>query len=292
MMTKISTIDLGGSSIKAIDFIWDEKQQCLMPQGPELIIDKPDYSTLWSRKEILLSDDSRKIGISSAGSVDHLNGVIENFTTAKWINKPIVSAIATGKVKWVGNISSGQPNSNKRYSIEDICLLNDGEAHLMAHHDLYEHPQLCLSLGSGVGFGLTDNKGHIMRAASNRNFEISLLQTLTMCSNNQAWYTLGGQGFKELECSMGLKNAQKAFGLCLGQFIAEIVVVFQPRTIVLSGGISESQFEFFSESMRARFFEACPEEFSDVSIYKSPYGRLSALWGMAKCTLGRSEFNF
>jgi predicted NBD/HSP70 family sugar kinase len=72
------------------------------------------------------------------------------------------------------------------------------------------------------------------------------------------------------------------FGYRLGAFLSNLAGIFQPKTIVLSGGITELYWDEFKSSLRSEFSQSKPDWLEEPQIRSSPYGKNAALRGMAK----------
>lgn len=168
-----------------------------------------------------------------------------------------------------------------------VSVPNDGEAHLAAHIDLYPHPQVCLFLDTSIGFGLTDDAGRIVRPRRVSNFDVGELALVSRASDNKAWWAVGSGGLRELQDQQGRDAGTAHYGYRLGAFLCNLCSLFQPRTIVLSGGIPESHWDTFSGPLLEEFAAAGPRWLEWPRIERSPYGRHAALWGMAKYVSSR-----
>lgn len=266
---KLRALDIGGSGVKTA-LLTLSGSQIDIEIGSMNHFGNPDWENFpdWLRDNGLL--DRNIIGFSCAGFIE-LTGTVKIFRVGNWKNKLLKKEINTYS-----------PDSR-------IYILNDGEAHLMAHHDLYQNPQMCISLGTSLGFALADKNGSIIRPADNINFDIGEVMIPTRASNNRVWWALGSHGLEELQINLGKSEGVKHFGYRLGSFLASLSSVFRPKTIVLSGGITESWWDAFSQAMQIEFLRAKPDWLEQPEIIKSPFCRDGALLGIAKYIGVKSE---
>ncbi len=215
---KIRVIDLGGSGLKTTVFKGSLVTRNLMNLSP-VSIKKPDYKNFipWLEKEGFF--DSDNYGISVPGIVTSTGKVKFSHTTG-WQNKALQKEL--------------QDHLNR-----EVLVLNDAEAHLLAHLDFDGHPQMCITLGTSLGFASTDHRGKLFRAGDSANFEVGQIPLVTRASNKQVWWALGSDGLNELQQDQGEVDGAKQFGYRLGIFLASHVAVYRPATIYLAGGIAE-----------------------------------------------------
>ena len=254
--------DIGGSGVKTVNLNSSSDIEMLGEREIEYFAD-PDWANFaeWAFERGLL--ESRLIGISCAGFVER-NQLIKLFRVGGWVNRPLASEII--------NLSP----------LSRVCILNDAEAHLMGHVGMYDAPCMSISLGTSLGFSIGDREGSIVRPADDMNFDLGELQLASRASNNKVWWALGANGLSELENELGKVQGLVQYGYRLGAFLANICGVFRPKTVILSGGITESSWDQFSTSMFSEFADQKPAWLEDTDIVKSPYGRNAALVGIAK----------
>ncbi len=259
-------IDIGGSGVKTL--LTNSNEITNINDENVSHFTKPDWSNFaaWLSKNNLL--DSKYIGISCAGFIQG-TGTVKMFRVGNWHNEPIVN-----------NINQYVPDSIVR-------LLNDGEAHLMAHTDLVKNPVMNISLGTSLGFAICDIEGKIIRAQNGINFDLGAFPLRTRATNNQIWWALGSQGLAELEKNLGQEKGVIQFGYRLGAFLSSISSIFRPKTIVLSGGITEKWWDYFQASLFGEFNHNKPDWLEETNIIKSPYPKYAALTGMGKYLLKR-----
>lgn len=257
-------LDIGGSGVKTtkINSNFDEQDLANLNVTE---IHKPEWSNFaeWVYMNGLLDCDS--VGISTAGFVNS-NGIIELFRVGNWKNKDLVK-----ELKMI---------SNKTL----FFLLNDAEAHLISHTNLYTSPIMSISIGTSIGFSISDKNGSVVKALNGCNFDIGEMAIPTSASNKRAWYALGSLGLSELINDLGDKKGKVHFGHRIGAFLVTLSSIFRPSTIVLSGGITELYWDEFKESMFTEFNFNRPDWLNNVEIVKSPYCKNAALIGIAKYT--------
>jgi predicted NBD/HSP70 family sugar kinase len=254
--------DIGGSGVKTIkstnEYAFTD-HSILNYEHYE----NPDWGNFvtWAYNTGLL--DAEFIGISCAGFILP-NEVVKLFKVGNWYNKRIGSEIL-----------AYTPDSK-------VFLLNDAEAHLMAHHGLYKNPQMCISLGTSFGFAVSNSNGEIMRSLDDVNYDLGEIAIQTRASNNKVWWALGSHGLKELQKRCGNDNGVKHFGYRLGSFLVNICSIFRPKTVVFSGGITENWWHLFHQTMQSEFNQQKPNWLEDINFVKSPYCSNAALVGIGK----------
>ena len=260
--------DIGGSGVKTVRFHYLQ-QEVLQDKFEVTHYDKPDWSdfTNWLKNMELL--DSDVIGFSCAGFIE-ADKCVKMFRVGGWLDK-----------KLIDEIKQILPNAK-------VFLLNDAEAHLMAHHGLYEYPQMSISLGTSLGFALADNKGNIVRTLSDINFDIGAMTIPTKSSCNEVWWALGTEGLGDLQKKLGEIEGVKHYGFRLGSFIVNLCIIFRPKIVLISGGIAEKWWDTLQKSMFSDFNHSKPDWLESPNIFKSPFGVNAALVGIGKYVLQRT----
>lgn len=257
---QIRVLDIGGSGVKTALFSGDS----LQIQGDVQHFADPDWRRFEEWCGTRLPAYSGRVGISCAGFVDATTGEVKLFRVGGWIDKRL-------KHDFEGHF----PNT-------EVAVVNDAEAHLMAHMGDYPHPHMCLALGSALGFACTNENGDIVRPRRCVNFDLGEMTISTRAANKQVWWALGSLGLRELQDAMGRVEGAQHFGFRLGAFARSLCSVFRPRTLVFSGGVTESWWEEFSPSMREEFLRTKPDWLDFPTMLKSRYGKNAALWGMMR----------
>lgn len=269
-MTVARLLDIGGSGVKTAKIKNIIEIENLKNLEIEHYTD-PDWVNFaeWAFSKGLI--DSKLIGISCAGFIEN-NQNVKLFRIGDWYEKPLIREL-------------------QFYSLESqIFLLNDAEAHLMAHINLFENPQMSISLGTSIGFSISNNNGKIIRPLDDINFDIGELSINTRASNNRVWWALGSNGLTELINNLGVEEGVKHFGNRLGAFIASICSIFRPKTVVLSGGITQTWWDKFNITMNSEFDYHKPDWLLKPKLVKSPFSRNAALIGIAKHIASEIKF--
>ncbi len=256
----IRALDLGGSSLKTAVFTSDG----VLIDGSIEYFTNPDWHHFetWFGDRIQLSAQS--VGIACAGFVDTSRGFVKLFRTGGWIDKEL------------------RIDMEQHFPGTKVAVLNDAEAHLIAHLDLYDHPQVCVSLGTAVGFAMSDTSGTIVRPADGYNFDLGQITLPTSATDKHVWWALGSRGLGELQQRMGDAEGAHHFGYRLGAFLATICGIFRPKVVVLSGGIVASWYSLVEDSVKTEFERSCPDWLDPPRLIASPYGELAGLQGAAK----------
>lgn len=261
-MTVTRLFDIGGSGIKTANLKNITAIENLDGFEFEHYTD-PDWENFagWAYSKGFIG--CKLIGISCAGFIEN-NQIVKLFRVGGWNEKPLIREL-------------------QFYSPESqIFLLNDAEAHLMAHIDLFENALMSISLGTSVGFSICNKNGKIIRPLDDINFDIGELSINTRASNTKAWWALGSNGLTELIDHLGVDEGVKHFGNRLGAFIANICSIFRPKTVVLSGGITQAWWDKFNRTMFCEFDYQKPDWLLKPKIVKSPFSQNAALIGIAK----------
>lgn len=144
-----------------------------------------------------------------------------------------------------------------RFDCEDVYIVNDGDAHALAYKEFYAQKgqklggAVNLSLGTSVGFGLLDRQGNLLHNCEGHNWEIGPMQLETDASDKHLYSALGDPGLSELERRHGTPNCYIFYGQRLCHFLArDLVSVFHPKFIGLSGGIVSRHLEEIKEGIR------------------------------------------
>jgi len=181
----------------------------------------------------------------------------------------------------------------ERFRCWNVHVVNDGDAHVLALKVAYRQKGLWgpvsavnLSLGTAVGFGIVDWKGDLLHTCRGHNWEIGNLQCETRENTKDLYWMLGSQGLRSLEERHGNPNAYIYYGQRLASFLGrDLVPLFHPTTIGISGGIVAGHFESIKEGVR----KECEERnycepgrpLNGVEIYLSPE-RDSVMLGLAE----------
>ncbi|MDD2900081.1 MAG: ROK family protein [Desulfuromonadaceae bacterium] len=256
------TIDIGGSGVKIANFSFSNRK--LLLKNEPAHYSNPDWSNFEKWLIEINGCNSSTIGISSAGFVDSKNGVVKMFRVGGWIDRNIKN-----------EIERLLPNAK-------VFILNDAEAHLAAHTDTYDNSQLCITLGTSLGFAISDSLGNVYRPPDNINFDLGEIELPTRASNRHVWWSLGSHGLQELQQNLGEHDGVIHFGYRLGAFLKNICSIFRPQSVVFCGGIAEKYWNDIRHPIINEFAHSKPDWLTTPQFYISQYGKNSALWGMAK----------
>ena len=146
----------------------------------------------------------------------------------------------------------------KRFGCWNVHVVNDGDAHTLALKAEYvQKGLLCptsavnLSLGTAVGFGLLDCKGDLLHTCQGHNWEVGNWQCDTRENTKDLYSALGSPGLSSLEEQHGSPNAYIYYGQRLCHFLGrDLVPLFRPKIIGLSGGIIAGHFQEIEEGIR------------------------------------------
>lgn len=258
---KIRVIDIGSSGLKTLSCSWNQYKKKPTKLTPEKRI-RPDYNDFlsWLGKEGLLDSDYYGVGVP--GIVTSIGEVKFSHATG-WQNRKLQKELHD-------------------FLLKEVVVLNDAETHLLAHYNFNGHPQMCIALGSSLGFATTDIRGKLFRAGDFANFEVGQIPLVTRAKNKQVWWALGSEGLKELQQDQGEINGTKQFGYRLGNFLATLVTLYRPATIFLSGGITEKWGQLFLPLAKYELEKNIPDWIMHPNLCLSPYGKQTGLIGLLK----------
>lgn len=172
-------------------------------------------------------------------------------------------------------------NLVRRFNCRNVHVVNDGDAHALALKADYTQKGMALrgainlSLGTAVGFGILDWKGDLIHTCRGHNWEVGNWQCDTREEHKDQYWALGSQGLKSLEDKNGSPDAYIYYGQRLCHFFAhDLVPVFHPPVIGLSGGIVAGHIQEIEEGIRreceARHYCEDGGVLRDVEIHLSP----------------------
>ncbi len=147
----------------------------------------------------------------------------------------------------------------KRFHCRNVHVVNDGDAHALALKVEYAQKgrgcptsAVNLSLGTAVGFGLLDCKGDLLHNCQGHNWEVGNWQCDTRESIKDLYSALGSPGLRSLEAQHGRSpNAYIYYGHRLCHFLGrDLVPLFHPKIIGLSGGIVAGHYQEIVEGIR------------------------------------------
>ncbi len=253
-------MDIGGSGCRAARIE-------LSPDGLHTVGQVHTLKGVASRGQLALAVRSTlgpvdRLGISTAGFVDAEAGVVKLSRLQPW---------AEGHLR----------DRMERELQCRVSVLNDGEAHLLAHVATSPHPVLCFSIGTSVSFGCTDDAGRVRRPRSGSNWDIGAIRLPTRASNPELWWALGSSGLRELQDDRGETEGAGHYGWRLGALLHDFSVIFQPRTVVLCGGVIDRYGPVIVQTAQEEFSGRWSGVLDPPTISISPFGSHSALVGAA-----------
>ena len=262
---RIVAMDVGGSGVKSAEFEADGRGGLHMV-GSVTHHRNPDWKHFarWLGETFHGFTQPGLIGLACAGFVESAAGVVRLCRIAGWRDNPIKR-----------DIEIAFPGST-------VFLLNDAGAHLVAHGKLYQHPQICISLGTSLGFATSDAYGGIIRPPDGMNFDLGAISIPSRATNRQVWWALGSRGLEELQENMGKENGTRHFRGRVGAFLAAMCSIFRPRTVVISGGIADANWNLLEEALLHEFRNATPDWLPLPNVARSPFGAAAALHGIAR----------
>lgn len=131
-----------------------------------------------------------------------------------------------------------------RYGCDNVRIVNDGDAHVLALKRAYAKKgqklasAINLSLGTSVGCGILDWRGELLHTCQGHNWEVSSWQCETSETTKSLYWVLGSNGLKSLEEKHGSSDAYIYYGQRLCHFLGrDLAPLFRPKLIGFSGGI-------------------------------------------------------
>jgi predicted NBD/HSP70 family sugar kinase len=166
-----------------------------------------------------------------------------------------------------------------------VVLMNDAEAHAYSSRN-YPLPLIQLVLGSGLGFSVLDHKCQFLRP-QHGSLDIGQFRARSNLSNDAVWYALSSRGLRELEAKHPQESDTIYAGL-VSEFVVGTIVMFQPKTVVLSGGIVESRPEIIDMvaiECRKRLPVWYTQSFEIPVLVRSENPRFAGLRGLAAAAM-------
>jgi hypothetical protein len=115
-----------------------------------------------------------------------------------------------------------------------------------------------------------------------QNLDLGGFRLHTSASPGQVWDALGNAAYHELVRSLGERDGVSQYGARLGAFLGQLSNVFQPSTIVVSGGLTEAHWVFMQRAVLEELGASCPNWLEKPVVKRSPHGALAALVGAAR----------
>jgi predicted NBD/HSP70 family sugar kinase len=258
---EVGAVDIGGSGCRAA-------RVRLRPDGNHEVGRVEALGPVHSRRELANAVRGAlgpidRLGISTAGYVDTRNGVVRLCRVQPW--------------------AEGCLRDRVEHELDcRAAVVNDGEAHVLAHASLGRHPMLCFSFGTSVGFGCTGDDGEVLRPRADSNWDIGAVRLATRASKREVWWALGSHGLEELQQSMGGREGATHFGWRVGSLVRDFAVIFQPRTVALCGGIIDVHGSAILDSVRREVQAHWSRDLPAPPLFlTSPFGPHSGLVGAA-----------
>lgn len=257
-------IDVGGSSVKIKGYSKGRLQPETQRFKPTTFDEFCDaISQVAKERESSTDSVIEGIAISFAGEYDYVN----ECAVSCW-HYPFL----TGCLR---------DNLVRRFNCRNVHVVNDGDAHALALKADYAQKGMALrgainlSLGTAVGFGVLDWKGDLIHTCRGHNWEVGNWQCDTREEHKDQYWALGSQGLKSLEDKHGNPDAYIYYGQRLCHFFArDLVPVFHPPVIGLSGGIVAGHIQEIEEGIRreceSRHYCEDGGVLRDVEIHLSP----------------------
>lgn len=226
------------------------------------------------RKEF---DGIDAIGVSIAAALDPSTGSIIRSGPYPWVQGPLGAQLADE----LGCT---------------VRVVNDAEAHLLAHVGAHAHPLLCLALGSGLGFAATDATGAVQHPRPDACWELGHVLVGrpgddTERRRNDAVWLLGAAGLTAAQQTHGVDAGADTYADDVGLFVYNLSRIFQPRTVVLAGGITASLDPKLQNRVAAVVDGLWPAHspWERPDIVASPHGTTSGLIGAAVAVADLSD---
>lgn len=217
------------------------------------------------------------VGISIAGPTDPSTGDVLFAGAYPWAKGPLATRLA-------GRLDV------------PVTVVNDAEAHLHAHAADHAHPLICLTLGTALGFAMTDATGSVRRPRPDADWEfghVFLTPPGPDVDDNEAArgkvaWALGSRGLDEAQDRHGDAAGAEEFARDLATFVYNLSMMFQPRTVVIAGGIAASIGTVLVSTSTALLERRWPPavRWKPPTVVVSPHGAASGLLGAAVVIAG------
>ncbi|MGV3615257.1 MAG: hypothetical protein ACO1SV_07975 [Fimbriimonas sp.] len=264
-MGRVLAVDIGGQGVKTAWFEQRDWIERVSDVRTYHAYDNSSFGSWLARNEGIVG---QIVGVSCCGFVDHRSGVVTRSAATGWTEQDVAGDLL-------------------RNGAKAAFVINDGEAHLFAHTD-EKHPILSISLGTAVGVAVTNEFGDVFRPRIGRNVDAGDMKLVTSSPRKRAWEGLGAEAHDELVREMGREAGTARYGQRVGAFAAQLACLFQPRTVVLSGGLVEPHWPTVERAAKEELFSASPSWLQDVELKRSRHGALAALRGAAGYAIARA----
>ena len=159
------------------------------------------------------------VGVSINGSVDADRGRVLASRAAAWAEGDL-------RTELVARIDA------------PVSVIGDGDAHALAITRLPDvrYGGIALSLGASLAFGALNSHGALLHPCGVAGWDLGHWRIVDEGTNTEAWWALGGHGLYDLEREHG-DDAAELYAYRLASFLVDIVQMFRPQTVLLTGGI-------------------------------------------------------
>lgn len=259
-------IDVGGSGVKIVKCVKGKPSGRVRSFKPTLL--KEFYSCIFEMAHDEGASqlaDLDGIAVSICGEYDYAHETVLNC----WHYPFLTGELGQDLKAW--------------FRCRKVRIVNDGDAHALALKAAYaQKKRLCasavnLALGTAVGMGILDWTGRLLHTCQGHDWEVSPWQMDTTAKEKALYWALGSEGLCDLESRYGNPDAYVIYGHRLCHFLAhDLVPVFRPRIIGLSGGIVAGHLQEIKEGVKRE---------CDGKNYCEPGGVLAGVefyWSMAR----------
>lgn len=216
------------------------------------------------------------IGLSVPGMVRSADGYVTECQTHPFLEGPLRDEVGQ---------AFGCP----------VALLNDGVAHAEAVRltSNIAHGAATISLGTGVGFGVTGPHGEMILNASGDpgwglgNFWLDEQDTDGFSSRKAHW-VCGKHGLAEAQRLFGARQWEE-YSWRVGLLARFSVMLFQPKSVILSGGIAHAAPTTLVENVQNCINEHAGDLLTpEVSLSPFPEAGMAGAWAVAKAMLEKN----
>lgn len=219
----VGALDMGSSGIRLARFRVDATTAVALCEVAELPKTVGRRGLVRAARATLGEVDA--VGVSIAGATDPASGTVRSAGAYPW-----------ARGDFAGHLT-------KRLGVP-AEVVNDAEAHLWAHLGVGAHPMICVALGTAVGIAMTDDTGRIRRPRADTNWELGHLGVLAPLEDtafdlaSSAAFALGVRGLEAACRADGDARGTDRFVARVVGFVRDLALTFQPRTVVLAGGVT------------------------------------------------------
>lgn len=212
---RVVTVDIGGSGVKTA--LYGQGACLAQPAGAALAEAGVPAIGRWLRRRHPGPVDA--IAVAIPGMVGPAAGQARFYLAPAWIEADLAADLTAA------------------FGAIPIVLSNDAEAAAIAAAAEVAPPLLHLTLGTGVGGALVDERGRIVRPHGGASLNVSMIGA---GAAGPAWKSLGATALGDLERDRGRDAALEVYAGRIAILAGTLAMMAQPRTITLSGGIPAS----------------------------------------------------